>query len=335
MISEKSHSVAYRAHTNIALIKYWGKRNKELFLPVTSSLSLTLDQFYTDTALSWNDQTPTDTFTLNGQVQDANAVQKVSRFIDMFRESSGINHSVHINSVNHVPTAAGLASSASAYAALAAASNDLFQTNLSHQQLSTYARQGSGSASRSLFGGFVRWNKGVGDDSASSYAEQIDEAGWDIGMLVVVINHEEKKISSRVGMEHTIQTSPFYKLWPETVEADLEQMLAAIKERDFQTIGEITEHNAMKMHATVIASKPSINYWEPKSLVAMDIVRDLREAGIDCYFTMDAGPNVKVLCRLSQANLIKEAFLSAFNEDQLIITGPGRQAYKLADGEFK
>lgn len=334
MISEKSHSVAYRAHTNIALIKYWGKRNKELFLPVTSSLSLTLDQFYTDTKLSWNDQTPSDTFTLNGQVQDANAVQNVSRFIDMFRELSGINQHVHVDSVNHVPTAAGLASSASAYAALAAASNDLFQTNLSRQELSTYARQGSGSASRSLFGGFVLWNKGVDDDSAASYAEQIDEADWDIGMVVVVINNEKKKISSRVGMEHTIQTSPFYSLWPETVEADLEKMLPAIEVRDFKTIGEIAEHNAMKMHATVIASNPSINYWEPKSLVAMDIVRDLREAGIDCYFTMDAGPNVKVLCRLSQAHIIKEAFSSAFNDDQLIITGPGRQAYKLADGEF-
>lgn len=334
MFSEKSPSVTYRAHTNIALIKYWGKRHKELFLPVTSSLSLTLDQFYTDTSLSWNNSTQGDTFTLNGQVQDANAVQTISRFIDMFRELSGIQQAVHVESINHVPTAAGLASSASAYAALAASSNDLFQTQLSLQALSTYARQGSGSASRSLFGGFVLWNKGQGDDSDSSYAEQVDDANWDIGMLVVVINSKEKKISSRVGMEHTIQTSPFYALWPETVEADLKQILPAIQDRDFQTIGEIAEHNAMKMHATVIASKPSMNYWEPDSLTAMNIVRELRESGIDCYFTMDAGPNVKVLCRLSQADLIKEAFKPAFSDDQLIITGPGRAAYKLDDGDL-
>ncbi|XJS10178.1 diphosphomevalonate decarboxylase [Aerococcaceae bacterium WGS1372] len=334
MFSEKSNAVAYRAHTNIALIKYWGKRNEELFLPVTSSLSLTLDKFYTDTQLSWNHQASEDTFTLNGQVQDSNAVLKISRFINMFRELSGIKQAVHVESINHVPTAAGLASSASAYAALAASSNDLFQTGLSRQELSTYARQGSGSASRSLFGGLVLWNKGTGDDSASSYAEQIDDADWDIGMLVVVVNQKEKKISSRVGMEHTIQSSPFYALWPETVTSDLEQMLPAIKRRDFKTIGEIAEHNAMKMHATIIASNPSINYWEPDSLVAMNLVRELRASGIDCYFTMDAGPNVKVLCRLSQAPLIKESFSSVFNDDQLIITGPGQQAYKLEEGEF-
>ena len=329
MISEKSHSVAYRAHTNIALIKYWGKRNKELFLPVTSSLSLTLDQFYTDTALSWNGQTPTDTFTLNGQVQDANAVQKVSRFIDMFRESSGINHSVHINSVNHVPTAAGLASSASAFAALAGACNLALDLQLDAQTLSTYARQGSGSASRSLLGGFVEWHKGEGDESASSYAEAFDDADWDLAMVFVIINRNAKKIDSRLGMEHTNQTSPFYALWPQEVEKDLAMIKPAIKAHDLDTVGQIAEHNAMKMHAMTIAAKPSFTYWEPASIEAMTIVRELREQGIPAYITMDAGPNVKVLCRASQAETIKAAFAPRFGADQVVIAKPGPAAHPL------
>lgn len=333
MNSERSNSVTYRAYTNIALIKYWGKRNKELFLPVTSSLSLTLDQFYTDTKVSWNEESAEDTFTLNGHVQDSNAIQTISRFINMFRELTKEQRAVHVESVNHVPTAAGLASSASAYAALSVALNDLFKTNLPSRSLSTFARQGSGSASRSLFGGFTLWHKGVGDDSDSSYAEMIDDASWDIGMVVVIINSNEKKISSRVGMEHTIQTSPFYQMWPETVANDLEAILPAIKSHDFKTVGEIAEHNAMKMHATIIASNPSITYWEAESLIAMNIVRELRESGIDCYFTMDAGPNIKVLCRLSQAEIVKEAFKTAFSEEKLVITGPGRSPHRIDVGD--
>ena len=330
MQHKQMDTTTYRAYTNIALIKYWGKRNKELFLPVTSSLSLTLDQFYTETTLEWNTQSNEDTFTLDGQIQDINAIEKVSRFINMFRDLSGIHRPVHVNSTNHVPTAAGLASSASAFAALASACNDLFETNLSNKELSTYARRGSGSATRSLFGGFTVWHKGIGNESDSSFAEMLDEADWDIGMLVVMINKEQKKISSRVGMEHTIETSPFYKLWPETVAEDLEAIIPAIENKDFPTIGQIAEHNAMKMHATIIAADPSMTYWEPESLTAMNIVRDLREAGIPCYFTMDAGPNVKVLCRLSQAEEIKKAFEKHFSSDRLVITGPGKGPHKIS-----
>lgn len=329
MQTEKMDTTTYRAYTNIALIKYWGKRNKELFLPVTSSLSLTLGEFYTDTTLEWNRDSIHDTFTLDGQIQDANAIDKVSRFINMFRDLSGIQRPVHVKSINHVPTAAGLASSASAFAALASSCNDLFGTQLSDKELSTYARRGSGSATRSLFGGFTMWHEGVGNDSDSSYAEMIDSADWDIGMVVVMINKQQKKISSRVGMEHTIETSPFYKLWPETVAEDLNAIIPAIKEQDIKTIGQIAEHNAMKMHATIIAANPSMTYWEPESLTAINTVRELREAGIDCYFTMDAGPNVKVICRLSQADQIKEAFEKHFSSDRLVITGPGKSPHKI------
>lgn len=323
------NNIAYRAHTNIALIKYWGKRNEELFLPVTSSLSLTLAEFYTETQVSWNDISAEDTFILNNIEQNADAVVSISRFLNLFRNITGIQRGVSIKSHNFVPTAAGLASSASAYAALASASSELFELNLSPQELSTYARQGSGSATRSIFGGFTLWHKGVGDDSSSSYAELIDDAAWDIGMIVVIVNAKSKKISSRVGMEHTRKTSPFYQLWPETVANDLDEMTAAIAQKDFTQVGEIAEHNAMKMHATMIASKPSFTYWEPESLTAMNIVKELRAAGLECYFTMDAGPNIKILCRLSQANQIKEYLLQHFENSQIVITGPGPGVHRI------
>lgn len=324
---------AYRAYTNIALIKYWGKRNKELFLPMTSSLSLTLEGFYTETELSWypDSSEDHDQFVLNGQIQEGKSLAGVSRFLDLFRQPLGITDRISVNSYNHVPTAAGLASSASAFAALACASNAFFETNYDAKTLSTYARQGSGSATRSLFGGFTLWHMGVGNDSTSSYAEMIDPADWDLGMVVVMINKEVKKISSRVGMDHTVTTSPFYRLWPETVAQDLELMLGAIEARDFTTIGEITEHNAMKMHATVLASKPSFTYWQPESLIAMDLVRQLRQDGIEAYFTMDAGPNVKILCRHSESQRIQGYLSAYFREDQLLITGVGPAPHPIAE----
>lgn len=321
----------YRAHTNIALIKYWGKRHQELFLPVTNSLSLTLDAFYTDTAVTFDAALVHDQFILNGELQDDAATAKITRFVNLFRQQKEIDLPVKVESYNHVPTAAGLASSASAFAALACACNAALGLNLSPQQLSTFARQGSGSASRSLFGGFVEWHKGYGDESASSFAEPIDAADWDIAMLVVMLNKHSKKISSRIGMQLTMETSPFYALWEEEVERDLTAIKEAIATHDFDTMGRITEHNAMKMHATMIAANPSFTYWEPDSLKAMDIVHRLREQGISCYFTMDAGPNVKVLCRASQAELVQQAFATEFRLEQLAIAHTGPAPYSLED----
>ena len=324
-------SATFRAHTNIALIKYWGKRNKELFLPMTSSLSLTLDAFYTDTRVEFDPALEADIFYLDDALQNTEATAKVSRFIDLFRQVAGIEGTLpaKVTSFNHVPTAAGLASSASAFAALAGACNLALDLNLDPQTLSTLARQGSGTASRSLLGGCVEWHKGEGDDSDSSFAEQIDPADWDLAMVVVMINRESKKLSSRDGMELTIATSPFYELWPQEVEQDLLKIKDAIRTHDFETMGAVAEHNAMKMHATMISANPSFTYWEPESITAMQTVRQLRENRIPAYITMDAGPNVKVLCRASQADQVREAFMSDFAEDQLVIAYPGPNAYQL------
>lgn len=309
-----------KAHANIALIKYWGKADEEIALPNNSSLSLTLDKFYTETEVEFKKDIISDEFYLNGKRDDV-TLKKVSEFVDLFRQLKGMDHRVVVKSVNVVPTAAGLASSASAFAALGAALNKALDLRLTDKELSTYVRRGSGSATRSIYGGLVQWHKG--HDHDSSFAEHIDDADWDLGMVAVIVNSQEKKVSSREGMKQTVLTSPFYETWPKEAEKDLELMKESIKNRDFDKMGTIAENNALKMHATMMSASPSIVYFEPDTIVAMNIVKALREEGISAYFTMDAGPNVKILCRLSDADRIKEKLLKHFKEENIIVSGPG------------
>ncbi len=310
-----------RANANIALIKYWGKSNEELALPTNSSLSLTLDQFYTETEVEFIEDLAEDSFYLDNK-EDKVTLKKVSKFLDLFREAKNVNYRAIVKSVNYVPTAAGLASSASAFAALGAAANEALNLGLSKEELSTFVRKGSGSATRSVYGGLVQWEKGY--DDKSSFAIEIDDADWDIGMIAVIVNSEEKEISSREGMKHTIETSPFYKEWPIEAEKDLILIKEAIKDRDFERMGAIAENNALKMHATMMSANPSIIYFEPDSIRAINIVKELRKSGISAYFTMDAGPNVKIICRLSDSQKIKEYLLKDFKEENIIISKPGK-----------
>lgn len=313
-----------RAHANIALIKYWGKADEKLAIPNNSSLSLTLDSFYTETEVEFDENLESDIFYLDDK-EDSETLVKVSKFIDLFRKEKGISTKAKITSYNYVPTAAGLASSASAFSALGVACNRALSLNMDDTLLSTFIRKGSGSATRSIYGGLVEWQKG--HDDLSSHAIKVDDADFDIGMVIVIVNSEQKELSSREGMKITTETSPFYKEWPNEAEKDLVNIKAAIKKRDFDLIGEITENNAMKMHATMMSSNPSIIYMEPKSLVAINAVKKLRRAGISAYFTMDAGPNVKVLCKLSDAEKIKAELLNDFNEDEVIISKVGSSAH--------
>ncbi|CYW96823.1 diphosphomevalonate decarboxylase [Streptococcus suis] len=323
-----------RAHTNIALIKYWGKRDKELFLPMNSSLSLTLDAFYTDTKVVFDPELTADEFYLNGILQKEKEMLKISRFLDLFCEYIGERAFARVESLNFVPTAAGLASSASAFAALALATATALDLDLSPATLSTLARRGSGSSTRSLFGGFVEWDMGTG--SEDSMAHPIDDADWDIAMVVLAVNTGPKKIASREGMDHTIATSPFYAAWVETAKQDLVDIKAAIASRDFEKLGQITEHNGMKMHATTLSANPPFTYWSADSLVAQEAVRQVREeSGLSAYMTMDAGPNVKVLCRASQMDELVAELTKVFPREKIITSKPGPAAYVLSEDEWR
>lgn len=320
-----------RANTNIALIKYWGKKDKNLFIPMNSSLSLTLDAFYTDTKVTFDTTLTKDVFYLNGKKEE-NTI-KISNFLNLFRENMDTFYYARVESYNFVPTAAGLASSASAFCALAMATNIASGLNYDLKTLSTFARRGSGSATRSIYGGFVEWEKGY--DNQTSYAKFIDDANWDIGMIILVINQNEKKISSRVGMEHTVTTSPFYPQWVQSATDDLKNIKEAIARHDFKTLGEITEHNSMKMHATTLSANPPFTYFEPDSLRAQNIVRQLRSKGYNIYMTMDAGPNVKILCRHSDMQQLKRELLQFFNDNQIILSNVGKGVRPLTEETFQ
>ena len=323
-----------RAHTNIALIKYWGKRNEELFLPMNSSLSLTLDAFYTDTEVTLDSTLDSDVFFLDNVKQGDKETEKITNFLNLFRNRANIETKACIKSYNHVPTAAGLASSASAFSALAGATNQATGLNLDLKTLSTLARQGSGSATRSIYGGFVEWFMGESDLSESSFAIPVDDATWDIGMIVIAVNTGRKKLSSRVGMKQTINTSPFYSSWVETATEDIKKIKKAIDEKDFITLGEITESNGMKMHATMLGAFPPISYWEPDSVKAIQKVKEIRDMGLPCYVTMDAGPNVKVLCKKSDMIEIENKLLEDFTRDQIIPSGVGEGIKLLSQDEW-
>ncbi|EGP4943471.1 TPA: diphosphomevalonate decarboxylase [Enterococcus faecium] len=314
-----------RAYTNIALIKYWGKKNEELILPMNNSLSLTLDAFYTETEVIFSDSYMVDEFYLDGTLQDEKATKKVSQFLDLFRKEAGLSLKASVISQNFVPTAAGLASSASGLAALAGACNTALKLGLDDLSLSRFARRGSGSACRSIFGGFVEWEKG--HDDLSSYAKPVPSDAFedDLAMVFVLINDQKKEVSSRNGMRRTVETSSFYQGWLDSVEGDLYQLKQAIKTKDFQLLGETMERNGLKMHGTTLAAQPPFTYWSPDSLKAMDAVRQLRKKGIPCYFTMDAGPNVKVLVENTYLSEVQEAFTKLFSKEQVITAhaGPG------------
>lgn len=295
------------APVNIALCKYWGKRDHVLNLPVTSSLSISLDQKGSLVRISAGAGLA-DTIFLNDQPlpPDSPFARRLSEFLDLFRPASSMRFRVLAH--NNVPTAAGFASSASGFAAIVLALDKLFSWGLAPRELSILARLGSGSACRSVFEGFVQWNAGERSDGMDSFAEPIPGVWKELRIGLVVVSKESKPISSRAGMKHTQETSPLYAAWPGKVAQDLNALLRAITQRDFDLLGRTAESNALAMHATMMASWPPLIYWLPESLEAMQRVHRLREDRVSVYFTMDAGPNLKLIFRDQDEDTVRSAF---------------------------
>ncbi|SHI16043.1 diphosphomevalonate decarboxylase [Clostridium intestinale] len=313
-----------KANTNIALIKYWGKRDNELILPMNSSISITLDGFYTITSVEFNENLKNDVFILNNKETEEKDQKKISKFLDVVRELSGTKLYAEVNSENKVPTAAGFASSASGFAALACASSKAAGLNLSERELSMLARRGSGSACRSIFGGYVKWEKGEKLDGTDSHGVRLlSEKDWDISILSVMVASGKKKVSSREGMKRTVETSPFYSGWLDTVEKDIKIAEEAIRLKDFYSLGNIAEENALKIHATMLGAKPPVLYWEHGTLEVMGHIQNLRESGIPAFFTIDAGANVKVLCLKENENMVYESLLKLSSVMKVLVCHPG------------
>lgn len=315
-----------KAHTNIALIKYWGKRDDELILPTNSSLSVTLDGFSTTTTVDFQEGLSRDHFSLDGEQVEGVAYARTTAFLDLIRQLAGKERLfADIRSVNDVPTAAGFASSASGFAALAAAGARAIGLALDERELSRLTRQGSGSACRSIYGGFVEWEMGRNQDGSDSYGVPVAPADhWDIRIAAVVLSSTMKKVSSREGMKRTVDTSPFYPGWIDSIPKDLREIKQAIESRDFERMGSVAEANCLKMHATTLAANPPFTYWHDTTMRVMQTVQELREKGVPAYFTIDAGPNVKVLYLPEDEKKVEKTLQEISGVSKVIVSKPGQ-----------
>ena len=309
-----------RACANIALVKYWGKRPGPGNLPAEGSLSLALDALVTETRVTFDSGLPSDALELDGAPAD---VTRVTAFLDLVRRRAGIATRARVITRNHFPTASGLASSASGFAALAAAATRAAGVELSPRELSRLARAGSGSAARSIFGGFVRMHAGPRDDDA--YAEPIASPLTSrVRMVIAVIGGGVPKThGSRDAMEHVAATSPLYDAWLELVPLDLEAAHTALEQGNLDALGELAEANALAMHATALASRPAVVYWRPETLALLAEVRALRARGVGAWATIDAGPHVKVLCDAGDAETVAAAVRPLASDAMISAAGEG------------
>ena len=295
------------APSNIALIKYWGKRDKRLNLPVTSSLSISLGDKGTTTLLSIT-QDQSHHVILNGKSVslDSPFYQRLIAFLNLCRPNCTTHYNVETDS--NIPIAAGLASSASGFAALVKALNELHQWHLNTRTLSILARMGSGSACRSLWHGFVEWQCGESDDGIDSYAKPLIYQWPNLRIGLALVSQQVKHTGSREAMNHTVATSKLYQTWPIQVQQDMIKMHRALKRQDFQLLGSTAESNAMLMHKTMLDSQPPVQYSTADTLKVQQKVRQLREQGIAVYFTQDAGPNIKLLFEVQDLDIIRQQF---------------------------
>jgi len=318
-----------RAHVNVALVKYWGKRDSRLNLPATGSISLTLDGLSTEARVAFGD-TAVDRCEIDGVAATGEEAARVVRFLDLLRDESGQTARATVVTRNTVPRGAGLASSASAFAALALAGSRAAGLRLEAPALSALARRGSGSAARSIFGGFVEWRRGEQADGRDSIAEPLLGAGeWDLRVVVAITSTAPKAISSREGMARAA-TSPLYPAWVSGADADLAEARAAIRARDLEALGQVAEHSALKMHAIGLAARPPLLYWRGATVDCIHRVWALRAEGTPAFVTIDAGPQVKVLCAPSDAPRVAAALQAVPGVERVLTCAPGGDAEVLA-----
>ena len=319
---ERTASAA--AHPNIAFIKYWGNRDNALRLPSNGSVSMNLGALATKTTVTFREDLKADVLTVNGAQRSRAAEDRAAAFMDEVRRLvPGIGYA-EIVSENNFPMGAGIASSASAYAALALAASAAAGLNLKENECSRLARMGSGSASRSIPDGFCEWLPGQGDED--SYAVSIAPSShWDLRDLIAVASDEHKKVGSSAG-HGMAGTSPFQAERVRTAPERVKTCREAVLDRDFDALAEVSERDMMMMHAVMMTQDPPLFYWEPVSLRLIKLVREWREEGLPCFATLDAGPNVHVICLPESAAEVRARMEQIEGIREVLESGPGGKA---------
>lgn len=289
-----NHTSTAQAFPNIALIKYWGNRDDALRLPTNGSISMNLDGLYTRTTVSFQPSLPFDELIINGREVTGPALERVSFVLDLVRNLANIEDLAEVVSENNFPSGAGIASSASAFAALALAASKAAGLDLSERDLSRLARRGSGSAARSIPGGFVEWQAGASDEDSFAFSIAPPEH-WAMVDCIAIVSDAHKKTGSTEG--HPLAaTSPLQAARVADAPRRLESCRRAIRERDFNALASIVELDSDMMHAVMMTSAPALHYWQPVSLAVMQAVRQWRGEELLACYTVDAGANVHILC---------------------------------------
>lgn len=317
-------SATATAHPNIAFIKYWGNINETLRVPANGSLSMNLENLSTRTRVTFDSTFPEDIFDLNGIRQSGTSLRRVISHLNLIRGIRGIAAHAHVMSENNFPTAAGIASSASAFAALTLAAVTALGLEISEKDLSRIARRGSGSACRSIPGGFVEWMAGTGD--LDSYAFSIASPDhWQLADCIAIIEVSQKKVSSTEG--HALaHTSPLQTARILDAPRRMDLCRSAIQARDFNALAGIIELDSCMMHSVMMTSNPPLFYWEPATLNLIKTVAAWRKTGVPAACTIDAGANVHVICEQKNAENIQKRLEQHPDVKEVLISGIGGPA---------
>lgn len=323
--------ITSRAHSNIAFIKYWGKKDDEKRLPTNGSISMNLSNLYTTTTIEFDVKLNEDDIVINGK-KDAKKIEKVIHHLDRIRRLVNIKTKARIVSENNFPTGVGLSSSASGFAALTHAAVNALELPVSEKDISILARLGSGSACRSIPDGFVEWKEGT--TSEESYAETLHhENHWDIVDIVALISTKEKYVPTTDGQK-TARTSPFFLERLRNINRKISDCKKYISEKNFTQLGKLAENDALEMHAIMITSQPALLYWLPETIELMKKVTEWRKDGLEVYFTINTGQNVHILCRGTDTEQLKKRIEEVDCVGKIIINKPSKGTYSLATHLF-
>ncbi len=313
-----------KAPTNIAFIKYWGKKDEVLRVPENSSISMNLDKLFTITTVEFSPRFKKDSFQLKNEKTEVKEQQRVFKHLDQIRAKARITYKAKVMSVNNFPASTGLSSSASGMAALTVAAAAALKLKLSKKELSRLARLGSGSSCRSIPDGFVQWQ--AGNDHKTSVAVSLYPPDyWEILDVVVIASQEKKDISSTVG--HSLAgSSPFLPVRLKMMPEKIKKLKMYLKQKDFSKFASLSEQEALNMHAVMITSNPSLLYWTPNTLTLMKQVQRWRQEGVNVYFTINTGQDIHLLTQKKDLNKLVSKLKNLKIVKKIIVNKPGRGA---------
>lgn len=313
-----------KAPANIAFIKYWGKKNPALRLPLNSSISMNLGNVFTVTTVEFLANLDNDQINMIGEKLGDKETQRIISHLDRVRKLADIKLKAKVKTKNNFPKGSGIASSASGFAALTLAAVKATGLNLSQKELSILARLGSGSACRSIPDGFAEWIEGC--SSKTSYAHSLYPPNyWKLADVIVLVTKKEKKVSSTEGHQQS-KDNPFLTVRIKGMRAKIKKVKRALKNKNFTLLGETIEAEALNMHAVMMSSMPPILYWSPETIKVILAVQQWREEGLEAYFTIDAGATVHIICQQKDLNRLKKKISSIQGVDKIIVSLPGKGA---------